>query len=176
MALMPFRPILCHALHARHRGAVSLLALLLAACAAFGPRLEAPHVRVVSVGLDRIESANAWFVATVELTNPNARDIEVEALDATLAIEGQVVASAALVAPVHVPANGSALANIGARTGVDAILRAVASAMQRLGGAQSPGLTPSLRFVLDGTARLSNGLSVPFHRAGELGAQPAKPS
>jgi len=65
----------------------------------------------------------------------------------------------------------SAPAEIAARTGVDAILRAVATAMLR-GGADRP----SLRYALEGQARLSNGLQVPFRRTGELGSRPARAS
>jgi hypothetical protein len=63
-------------------------------------------VTVTDVRLDRIESVDAYFVAGVLLTNPNAREIAVEALDGTLAVEGETVATAALSAPVRVPAGG----------------------------------------------------------------------
>jgi LEA14-like dessication related protein len=149
---------------------------MLAACAALGPRIDPPIVSVVDVRLDRIESASAWFVASVELRNPNTRELAVDALDATLTIEGEPVASAALAAPVRVPASGTASAELVARTGVDAILRAVGSAMRRLGRDRSPGPSPSLRYAIEGRARLSNGFEVPFRRSGEVGARPARAS
>ncbi|HSV19677.1 MAG TPA: LEA type 2 family protein [Casimicrobiaceae bacterium] len=157
----------------RRRILAGVPAIVLAACANFGPRVAPPTVTVNDVRLDRIEGAQAWFVAGVTLDNPNEREIAVESLDATLSIEGEAVATASLAAPVTLPAKGSAPAEIAARTGVDAILRAVASAMRRMGtGGGTP--SPSLRYALEGSARLAGGLAVPFRRTGELGSRPAR--
>ena len=150
------------------------LVVLLAACASFGPRIEPPRVSVTDVRLDRLEGADAWFVAQVTLDNPNDREIAVEALDATLTIEGEAVATAGLAAPVTLPAKGTAPAQIAARTGVDAILRAVANAMRRIGNGAGMTPSPSLHYALEGRARLANGLQVPFRRSGELGSQPLR--
>jgi len=158
------------------RALVAALVLVAAACANFGPRIEPPKVNVVDMRLDRIEGADAWFVAHVILDNPNDREVAVDSLDATLSIEGEVVANAALTTPVKLPANGSAPAEIAARTGVDAILRAVANAMRRIGDGTPPGTSPSLRYTLEGQAKLANGLQVPFRRTGELGSRPARSS
>jgi hypothetical protein len=154
------------------RVVVTLAALALAACAAFGPRIAPPTVSVDDVRLDRLEGANAWFAAGVTLANPNPRDITVEALDATLALEGEPVATFALAAPVTVAAHATAPATITARTGMDALLRGVANAMRR--GVAAP--TPVLRYQLTGTARLAGGLAVPFRREGEIGARPGRPT
>jgi LEA14-like dessication related protein len=142
--------------------------VVVAGCAAFGPRIEAPRVSVVDVRLDRIQGADAYFVAGVELANPNARPIEVAAIDATLSIEDQTVANATLMAPVEIPAGGTSSAEVAARTGMDALLRAVANAMRRAGGGP-PGTAPTLRYEIAGSARLAGGLHVPFRRSGELG-------
>lgn len=146
-------------------------ALLLAGCAALGPRIQAPTITIDDVRLDRMESVQAVFVAHVTMANPNDREIAVEALDATLTVEGEQVASASLAAPVTLPAHGSAPAEIAARTGIDAVLRAVASAMTRRGGAPSTP-SPALNYELAGEARLAGGLRVPFRRRGEVGSRP----
>ena len=159
---------------ARRRFVAVIGALALAACATFGPRVAAPTVTVVDVRLDRLEAASAWFVASVQLANPNAQEIAVDTLDATLAIEGEPVATAALSAPVRVPANGTAAAEIVARTGIDAILRATANALQRF-GTLAPGTSPTLHYVIEGRATLANGLRAPFRRSGELGTRPRSP-
>jgi LEA14-like dessication related protein len=150
-----------------HLAAVLALAGgMLAGCATLGPRIEPPGVTVEGVRLDRMESVDAWFVAAVRLSNPNDRDVTVERLDASLRIEGQPVATAALVAPVTVPAHASAPASIRARTGMDAVLRANAAAMRRGEGTSA---VPSLRYELAGEAKLAGGLAVPFRRSGEVG-------
>jgi hypothetical protein len=74
---------------------------------------------------------------------------------------------------VRVPAGGTASAEIVAKTGVDALLRAVANAMRRMGGAPS-GTSPALHYALEGQLRLANGLTIPLRRAGELGSHPAR--
>ena len=149
------------------------LALAVASCATFGPRIAPPTVTVNDVALQSLDGAQARFVAGVTLSNPNDRDVAVDALDATLSIEGEPVATAALVAPVTMPANGKADAQIVARTGMDAILRAVAAAMRRLGTPGAPFTTsPALHYVIEGNARFAGGLRVPFRRSGELGPDP----
>jgi LEA14-like dessication related protein len=154
---------------------LSLVAIVLAvaSCATFGPRLAPPTVTVNDVALESLDGLQARFVAAVTLANPNDREVAVDALDATLSIEGEPVATANLVAPVTLPANGTADARIVARTGIDAILRAVAAAMRRLGTPGAPLTTsPALHYVIEGTARFGGGLRVPFRRSGELGPEP----
>jgi LEA14-like dessication related protein len=152
---------------------LAIATIALGACAALGSRIAPPTITVNEVRLDRIESVDAYFVAGVELANPNPQEIAVDALDGTLAIEGETVAAAALAAPVRVPAGGTASAEIVARTGLDALLRAVANAMRRMGGAP-PGASPVLHYALEGRLRLANGVTVPLRRAGELGSRPAR--
>jgi LEA14-like dessication related protein len=155
------------------RLALAALALAVASCATFGPRIAPPTVTVNDVALESVEGLQARFVAAVTLANPNDREVAVDALDATLSIEGEPVATATLAAPVTMPANGSADAKIVARTGVDAILRAVAAAMRRLGTPGAPMTTsPALHYVIEGKARFAGGLGVPFRRSGELGPDP----
>ena len=148
---------------------LAALACLLGACAAVTPRIDPPSVSVNEVVLERIEGAQAWFAASVTLVNPNPRAIAVEALEATLALEGEPVATFALAQPVILPARGAVPARISARTGFDALLRGVASAMRNGAGAPAP----ILRYELSGQARLAGGLAVPFHRSGEIGSRPA---
>jgi len=147
-----------------------LLFASLAACAGLGQRLEAPKVEVVGVRLDRVFDASAQFGVIVELTNPNPQSLDVEGFDAALAIEGEVVATAALVAPVRVPANGTARAELAAQSGVDVLVRAAIAAMRR-GATVVPGHGPSLRYAIEGTATFNGGLRVPFVKSGELGGR-----
>jgi LEA14-like dessication related protein len=152
------------------RAALVLMATALGACASFGVPLEAPKVTVQSVRLDRIQDAQALFGITVELANPNARPLDVEAVDVVVAIEGEVVATAKLVAPVRVPASGTASGELAAQTGVDVLVRAAIAAMRR-GETSAPGRAPTLRYAIEGVAVFNGGLTVPFSRSGEIGAQ-----
>jgi LEA14-like dessication related protein len=147
-----------------------LLAAALAACASFGVRLEAPKVTVQSVRLDRVQDAQALFGITVQLANPNAVPISVDAVDVAVAIEGEVVATAKLAAPVRVPANGTADGELAAQTGVDVLVKAAIAAMRR-GESAGPGRPPTLRYTIEGVAVFNGGITVPFSRSGELGTQ-----
>jgi hypothetical protein len=148
------------------------VALMLAACATLTLR-EPPRVDVTSVALDRVQGPDAWFTVDLTLTNRVDRDLTINALDATLAIEGERVADAKLVgAPVHLPANGTATAQLSAHTGVDAILRAVTAAMRRGATLVAPGARPVLHYDLEGTASVEGGLRFPFVKRGDLGEHP----
>ncbi|MEO5766461.1 MAG: LEA type 2 family protein [Casimicrobiaceae bacterium] len=150
------------------RAALVGAVLFVAACAGLGARIAAPRVEVVGVRLDRVQDARAFLGVTVDIANPNPQPVDVEGFDAALAIEGEVVATAVLIAPVRVPANGSARAELAAQTGVDALVRAAVAAMRR-GVATSPGRGPSLQYAIEGSAVFNGGLRVPFVKRGELG-------
>ena len=141
--------------------------VLVAACAAL-PLRTPPRIDVAGVMLDRIEGADAFFSVTVSLANDSEDDLVVDALQARLVLEGERVAEASLAtAPVRIPARGSASAELFARTGMDAVLRAVAAVMRR--GGAGGGALPTLQYAIDGNATLNGGLRLPFSRSGELG-------
>jgi LEA14-like dessication related protein len=150
------------------RSAALFVACMLAACAALAPWIDPPTLTVIGVRLDRVEGGRAVFAVAVELANPNARPVEVTGVDAAVTIEDQRVATAMLLSPVRVPANGKAEAEIIASTGMDAILRATTAAIMR-GATSEPGHAPSLRYSIAGDAIFGGGLRVPFSRRGELG-------
>ena len=148
---------------------VVALALVLAACASLALR-NPPRIDVASVSLDRVEGADAYFRVDVMLTNQAGDDLVIDALQGTLSIEGENVAQAALAhAPVRIPANASAHADMTAHTGMDAVLRAVAQAMRHGAMIVAPGARPVLHYTLEGSATLAGGVRLPFTRSGELG-------
>jgi hypothetical protein len=144
-------------------------ALLIGACASLALR-DPPRIDVMSVALDRIEGANALFTVRVRLTNRIGDDLEIESLTGTLSIEGENVAQATLASPpVRLPGNGTADADMTARTGMDGVLRAIANAMRNGAMNLAPGARPALHYAIEGSAKLAHGLRVPFRHAGELG-------
>lgn len=159
-------------LHFPGRAPVLVALVALAACASLPPR-NTPRVDVVGVQLERIDGPQATFGIALQLTNDGSDDIVIDALQGTLAIEGENVAQAALVsAPVRVPAHGTARAQMRAQTGMDAMLRAIASAMRRGATIVAPGARPTLRYSIVGSATLGGGYRLPFSRAGEIGEGP----
>jgi LEA14-like dessication related protein len=144
-----------------------LLVATFAACADT-PRLESPRVTVDSVRIDRITGAEASFIVTLNLTNPNAREIAVDAIDANLTIEGVPVGNATLKAPLRLPANGEAQATLQARAGIAAVLRVAAEMSQRAQEQKAAGQGTRIRYAVNGSATLEGGWPVPFSRDGDF--------
>ncbi|MEO8536066.1 MAG: hypothetical protein ABI533_00955 [Betaproteobacteria bacterium] len=152
------------------RFAAVLVAAIVAACGGLPPR-DPPRVEIVGVSLQRVDGPDAYFSIDVELTNRGSDELVIGALQATLAIEGESVAQAALTTPppVRIPPHGTARAELAAHAGMDAMLRAVAAAMRRGAMLVAPGARPSLRYTVSGSATLGGGYRLPFTRSGELG-------
>jgi LEA14-like dessication related protein len=140
-------------------------ALLLAACAT-APRLEPPKVGVASVTVDRFSNASAPFTIVLTLSNPNSREIAVEAAAADLRLENVVVGNARLAAPVRLPAHGETTATLAAQTDLPSTLQAAAEMMRR--ALAQPEGTPAVRYSVSGTATIDGGSVVPFSRSGEF--------
>ena len=158
-----------HARLARRFALVAIVLAMLAACASVALR-NPPRLDVAAVALDRVEGPDAYFTVDIVLTNRVDQPIEIDALDGQLQIEGEQVAHAKLVdGPVRLPANGTASAQMSARTGMDAVLRAVATAMRRGATLLAPGSQPVLRYTLQGSATVAGGGRFPFSKSGELG-------
>ena len=158
------------------RLALPLSAAVLAACAD-APRLEMPRVSVDSVRLERMTGAEATIVVTLNLANPNAREIAVDAIDANVTVEDVPVGSATLKAPVRLPANGEATATLQARAGLAVVLGLAADIAQRAQEQKGSGQATRVRYAVSGTATLEGGLPIPFSRSGDFrtGAPVAPP-
>jgi LEA14-like dessication related protein len=86
---------------------VLTLAALLAACAT-AQNLEPPKVTIVGL---RVESAQVWvqhLTLRLQLHNPNDRDLPVTAVEYTIEVAGQNVASGSHAESFVVPAHGDA--------------------------------------------------------------------
>lgn len=153
-----------------------ITAAVLAACAD-APRLDAPRVAVDSVRLERITGTEASFVVVLKLNNPNAREIAVDAIDASVTIEDVPVGSATLKGPLRLPASGDAMATLQARAGLAAVLRISADIAQRAQEQKGSGQPTRVRYAVSGTATLEGGWPIPFSRIGEfrIGAAASPP-
>ena len=150
---------------------VLLAAALLASCAA-GPRLVAPRVAVDSVRLDRIAGGEARFDVMLRLTNPNPRELAVEAIDASVTIDDVPVGTATLKEPLRLPANGDATATLQARAGLAAVLRLAADFAQRAQEQKQTGQPTQVRYSVSGSATVEGGYAIPFSRSGEFRVGP----
>jgi len=145
-----------------------LLSLALAGGCAMLPR-HPPRIEVTGVRIDRIVGPDAQFTVALSLTNPDASDVAINALEGSLAIEGERVAEATLKSPVNIAAGGTAQAELSARAGMDVVLRAVAAAMRRPVDSNAKGPRPTLHYAFEGSATLANGARLSFGRSGDIG-------
>lgn len=142
----------------RRRALLILVAITLAACAALSPRLEAPKVVASSVRVVAASLPDVRLAVELTLSNPNAVDVALEALDARVALDGERFAAVALDRPVTLPANGEARVSLSARGDASVALAALGRAL----GAARP-----LRYEITGEARLADGTRLPFVRRGD---------
>lgn len=141
-----------------------LLAAALAACAALGPRLASPEVVGANVRVIRVALPEVTLAIDLELSNPNPVEVVVQGFDARIALEGERVATAALAAPVTMPANGTASVSLSARADAAATLAGVGRAL---------GSGRAMRYEISGDVTLGDGSRFPFVRRGETaGAKP----
>ena len=146
-------------------GIVGVAALV--ACAD-APRVAAPRIAVETVRMARITGTEATFEVTLNLSNPNAREIAVTSVDANLTIEDVPVGAATLVSPLRLPANGETTATVQARAGISAVLRVAAEISQRAQEQKGTGQPVRLRYAVSGIAVLEGGWSIPFSRSAEI--------
>jgi len=148
--------------------ALAIVAVAAVVACADAPRVAAPRVAVETVRMTRITGTEATFEVTLNLSNPNAREIAVTSVDANLTIEDVPVGAATLIAPLRLPANGETTATVQARAGVSAVLRVVAEMSLRAQEQKGTGQPVRLRYAVSGTAMLEGGWSIPFSRSAEI--------
>jgi hypothetical protein len=105
---------------------------------------------------------------TLNLRNPNAREIAVDAIDASVTVDDVPLGTATLKVPLRLPANGDATATLQARAGLAAALRIAADFAQRAQEQKGTGQPARLRYAVSGTATLEGGWSIPFSRSAEF--------
>jgi hypothetical protein len=142
-------------------------AMLLVSCAA-APRIAPPRVAVEAVRLDRITGTEARFDVILHLDNPNAREIAVDAIDASVSIDDVPVGTATLKGPLRLPPHGDAKATLQARAGLAAVLSLAADFAQRAQDRKGTGQPTQVRYAVSGNATLEDGTTIPFSRAGDF--------
>jgi LEA14-like dessication related protein len=75
-------------------------------CAALVPKLEAPQLQLIGVTLEGGDAQQQQIRLALHVVNPNARVIEVRAIECVLEIEGQPIAQGTTAAAITLPAMG----------------------------------------------------------------------
>jgi hypothetical protein len=146
--------------HASPRLLLTGAALLLAACTTLPLKPLPPKVEFVGVRVGRLQLADMQLRVMVDAYNPNAYALRVDAIDAEIRVNGELLASAALPAPVTLAPAATSRVDLDLRTGLD---RLVVS----LGRLPPSGPIP---YEITGLAVVQDGWRLPFARRGELPA------
>jgi len=139
-------------------GAGATFIALLAGCATLAPRPLPPGVALAGVRVTRLTPHDTRLAVTLVVSNPNAYDLAVSALDANVAVEGEPLLTGSLLQPAQLAAGADTRIEIEARTGFGAIIAALDRfAHQR-----------SVRYEVTGSAVVQDGWRLPLRRSGEL--------
>ena len=140
---------------------LSVLVLCLAACSAFGPKIEVPRLTLVRVGMTSADIFNQQFLVRMHVENPNDRELPIRGIDYELFLEGDSFAEGVSNKPFVVPAKGETEFDMIVRTN---FVSGVARLMSRLNGRQQ------VQYVFEGKVLtdISMARKIPFQESGTV--------
>jgi LEA14-like dessication related protein len=135
--------------------------LLLSACSAFAPKIEAPRLSLISVGMTSADIFNQQFRVRMHVENPNDRDIPVNGLDYKLFLEGDSFAEGVSNKPFVIPALGETEFDLTVSTN---FVSSLGRLFSRLNG------RTQVNYVLEGKVLTDIGMfnKVPFRESGSV--------
>jgi len=149
----------------RKRLAPLLLTLLLPACGALGPKLEAPTLAVAKVDLVKGDLFEQRLRARVRIQNPNDRELRVRGITYTIELGGEELGRGLSGSSFVVPAGGEAEFDMLVTANLAGTL------LKLLDRARQGGGVPNeIPYQLRGEVKLDSGLrrTVPFSQKGQL--------
>ena len=143
------------------RGLIAAVLLVLAGCAAFAPKLEAPRLALVSAAMTSGDIFSQNFLVRMHVQNPNDRDLPIRGIDYRLFLEGDSFAEGVTPKSFVVPANGETEFDITVRTN---FVSSVGRLLTRLQGKQQ------VRYVIEGKVLTDIGMlkKIPFRESGTV--------
>lgn len=142
---------------------VGLAVLAVAGCSLFVPKLEAPHLSVVAVELQKGALWEQKLKVRMHVDNPNDRELPIKGITYTLDVNGQEFAHGESAAAFIVPALGEA----------EFDMNMTANMAGTIISLLSHGADANVEYHLAGRISLSKGLlrSVPFDQHGTFKLQ-----
>lgn len=143
------------------RSIVCALLFGLAGCSAFAPKLDAPRLTLVSVGMMSADIFNQQFRVRMHVQNPNDRDIPVNGLDYELFLEGDSFAEGVSNQKFVIPALGETEFDLTVRTN---FVSSIGRLVSRLNGRSQ------VNYVIEGKVLTDIGMwkKVPFRESGSV--------
>ena len=137
------------------------LAMCLAACSAFAPKIEVPRLSLVRVAMTSADIFNQQFLVRVQVENPNDRELPVKGIDYKLFLEGDSFAEGFSNKPFVVPAKGETEFDMVVRTN---FVSGLARLMSRLNGRDQ------VQYVIEGKVLTDLGMvkKIPFQETGTV--------
>jgi LEA14-like dessication related protein len=134
--------------------------VLLGACSALAPKLVAPTLEVGSVAFVGGDLRHQQLRVHMLVDNPNARELNVRAIDYNVELAGTPLAQGSSDAPFAVPAAGRGEFDLNVDTDLGTALRVMA---EHLG-------ERSLEYRVSGHVHLASGIlrDIPFNGRGQL--------
>jgi LEA14-like dessication related protein len=141
--------------------ALSVLVLCLAACSAFGPKIEVPQLTLVRVAMTSADIFNQQFMVRLHVENPNDLELPVRGIDYKLFLEGDSFAEGVSNKPFTVPAKGETEFDMIVRTN---FVSGIGRLMSRLNGRDQ------VQYVFEGKVLtdMSMAKKIPFQESGTV--------
>jgi LEA14-like dessication related protein len=148
-------------MQASFRAALCTLALCLAGCSAFGPKIEVPRLTLVRIGMTSADIFNQQFLVRLHVQNPNDRELPVKGIDYKLFLEGDSFAEGVSNKPFTVPAMGETEFDMVVRTN---FVSGIGRLMSRLNGRDQ------VQYVVEGKVLTDLGMAkkIPFQETGTV--------
>lgn len=140
---------------------LSLVVLLLSACASLPAVLDPPTVTLSSIDLKQLGLFEQQFLVKLRLKNPNGVKLPITGMDYQITLNDQKFAQGVSNQAVSVPANGDALADVTVTSNLQSVLN-------QLGPMASSG--GAVKYRISGHVSVVNrALKLPFDYSGNIG-------
>jgi LEA14-like dessication related protein len=140
-----------------------LLCLQLAGCSTMGPKLEAPRLSLVNVGMVSADIFSQQFRVRMHVQNPNDRAIPVKGIDYELFLQGDSFAEGVTSESFVVPALGESEFDMIVRTN---FVSSIGRLLSRLSGSDAN----KVAYSITGKVMLDQSFvrNIPFHDEGTV--------
>ena len=140
---------------------IALLGVILTACATMFGISEPPRVSLVGIAPVELQLFEQRFRVTLNIQNPNAKDITIRGLDYEIVVNGRLFAQGVSGKPFTVPAYGENTAEVE----VVSTLQRIVEQLQEFGSRSEP----SLDYAISGHVSVDGiPIPVPFDYQGTL--------
>jgi LEA14-like dessication related protein len=143
------------------RATLLALSTMLLSCSALAPKLEAPRLNLVSIGMMSADIFNQQFRVRMHVANPNDQELPIKGIDYKLFLEGDAFAEGVSTRPFVIPANGETDFDLTVRTN---FMSSIGRLVSRLNGRKT------VNYQIEGKVMTDIGMfkNIPFSESGSV--------